>query len=66
MEELIRLVSTKVGLSEEQARSAVEIVVNYLKQQLPAPIAGQLDSVLGRGGPAGDTLQGLGDFLDKK
>lgn len=65
MEELIRLVSTKVGISEDQARSAVEIVVNYLKQKLPAPIAGQLDSILGRSGPAGDIQKGLGDLFKK-
>jgi hypothetical protein len=66
MEELIRLVSQKVGLTEEQSRSAVEITVNFLKQQLPAPIAGQLDSVLGRSGPADDQGKGLGDFLNRK
>jgi hypothetical protein len=66
MEELIRILSSKVGLTEEQSRSAVEIVVTYLKQQLPAPIAGQLDSVLGRSGPADDISRGLGDFLNKK
>jgi hypothetical protein len=66
MEELIRILSSKVGLTEEQSRSAVEIVVTYLKQQLPAPIAGQLDSVLGRSGPADDISRGLGDFLKKK
>lgn len=34
MEELIKLVSSKVGISEDQARSAVETVVSFLKAKL--------------------------------
>lgn len=66
MDELIRLVTTKVGISEEQARSAVDIVINFLKENLPAPIASQIDNVIGRGGPGGDALKGLGGMLNKK
>jgi hypothetical protein len=47
MEELIKLVSSKVGISEDQARSAVETVVGFLKAKLPAPLAGHVDSALG-------------------
>ena len=49
MEELIKQVSEKTGLSADQAKSAVETVVNYLKTKLPAPLAGQLDSLLAGG-----------------
>lgn len=69
MDELIKLVSQKTGLSEEMARVAVETVANYLKDKLPAPIAGQIDSVLSGGGMGGDMedlARGLGGMLGKK
>jgi uncharacterized protein (DUF2267 family) len=56
MDELVKMVSKKVGISEAQAKQAVETVMGFLKDKLPAPIAGQLDAVLD-----GDT-SGLGDL----
>lgn len=50
MEELINQVATRTGISEEQARQAVETVLGFLKDKLPAPIAGQLDNVVSGGG----------------
>ncbi|HEX3280656.1 MAG TPA: hypothetical protein VHR36_05445 [Pyrinomonadaceae bacterium] len=62
MEELIKQVSAKTGISEEQARGAVTTVLGFLKDRLPEPIAGQLDNVVaGGGGVAG----GLGDIAGK-
>lgn len=46
MKTIVDLVVERTGISEEQARGAVDTVVGYLKQQLPAPIAGQLDNAL--------------------
>jgi len=69
LDELIKLVSQKTGLSEEMAKTAVETVVGYLKGKLPAPIAGQIDGVLGGGGMAntvGGLAKGLGGILGKK
>ena len=68
MDELIKLVSKKTGLSQEMSKTAVETVLNYLKQKLPAPIAGQVDGVLsGSGTPdVGDLAKGLGSLLGKK
>lgn len=58
MDEVVKLVSEKTGLSEEMSRMAVEVVINYLKGKLPAPVAGQLDSVLSGAGEGGG-LEGL-------
>lgn len=69
LDELVKLVAQKTGLSEEMARTAVETVIGYLKEKLPAPIAGQIDSVLGSGGMAkdlGGLAEGLGGFLGQK
>ena len=74
MDELIRQVAERTGMGEDKARTAVETVVGFLKERLPAPIAGQVDSVLGGsagmvGGvadKAGDMLGGLGGMFGKK
>jgi len=69
MDELVKRVSQKTGLSEEMAKTAVETVIGFLKEKLPAPIAGQIDSVLGGAGPAkgaGDLAKGLGGILGRK
>ena len=39
MDELVKLVVDKVGISEAQAKQAVEVVVGFLKDSLPEPIA---------------------------
>ena len=65
MDEVVKLVSQKTGISEEIAKTAVETVIGYLKDKLPAPIAGQIDSVLGGSGVEG-LAKGLGGLLGKK
>jgi hypothetical protein len=64
LNELIKLVSQKAGISEDQARQAVDQVVEFLKQKLPAPIAGQIDAVLKGGLP--DLSKGLGGLFGNK
>jgi hypothetical protein len=59
MDELIKLVAKKVGIPEAQAKMAVETVIGFLKQKLPAPIAAQIDTVLGGGMPDVSALGGL-------
>ena len=54
MDELVKLVSKKTGISEELAKTAVEVVLGYLKDKLPAPIAGQIDGIISGGGGTGD------------
>jgi peptide subunit release factor 1 (eRF1) len=46
MDELVQLVSEKAGIPESTASTAVKTVVDYLKDKLPKPIAGQVDRVL--------------------
>ncbi|HEX5833536.1 MAG TPA: hypothetical protein VFY34_06775 [Pyrinomonadaceae bacterium] len=62
MDELIRLVSQRAGIAEESARTAVETVVGFIKEKLPAPIAGQVDNVLSG---AGGMTDKLGDAAKK-
>lgn len=64
MEELTKLIVSKTGISEAHARLAVETVVSFLKTKLPAPIAGQLDSLIQGGGlPSGLDMGSVGNAL---
>ena len=69
MDELIKLVSKKTGISEAMAKTAVETVLGFLKDRLPDPIAGQIDAVVGGGGGlglAGNVAGALGGLFGKK
>lgn len=54
MEELVKLLTEKTGLSDDKARMAVEIVVGFLKQRLPGSVGEQLNTCLSI--PAGEGL----------
>lgn len=73
MDDLIKLVSSKAGIQEAQAKTAVETVMGFLKEKLPAPIAGQLDAALSNEAMMGQASQlidkgvaGLGGLLGNK
>ncbi len=66
MEEIIKLVVQKTGIPEATAKVAVETVINFLKQKLPAPIAGQLDGLIENADKLDDLTQGLGGLFGKK
>jgi uncharacterized protein (DUF2267 family) len=71
MQELIQKVAERTGLSEDKAKTAVDTVVGFLKERLPAPLAGQVDKALAAGGAtavdkAGDLLSNLGGMFGNK
>jgi hypothetical protein len=53
MKELINVIVQKTGISQENAQKAVQVTLGFLKTKLPAPLAGQLDSVLSTGTSSG-------------
>jgi hypothetical protein len=60
MEELVQQVSERAGISEEQARTAVETIAEILKQRIPSPYNKYVDSFLtGDGGGFGSMLSGM-------
>lgn len=66
MDELVKLVTNKVGISEAQAKQAVDVVLGFLKDNLPEPIAGQLEAALeGDLGGLDDLFGGLGGLFGK-
>ena len=66
MEELIKLVSDKAGLTPDKAQMAVQVILSHLKSKAPA-LSGQLDSLVGGGSAGlGDVASGLGGMLGGK
>ena len=66
MDELVKQVALKTGLSEEHARTAVITVLGFLKDKLPAPVASQIDNVVGGvggGEPGSDLATTLGGIF---
>jgi hypothetical protein len=49
MDELIKQITAKTGISDDQAKQAIEMAMGFVKEKLPAPIASQLDGLIGGG-----------------
>jgi hypothetical protein len=65
MDELVELIVKKTGIPKDTAEQVVEVVVDFLKDKLPMPLAGNLDNIL-EGGAADDMLGGLMGMLGGK
>jgi hypothetical protein len=63
MDELVQSVSSKTGLPADQARAAATATLDFVKGKLPAPIAGQIDGLLGGG--AGSSTDATGGMMDQ-
>jgi hypothetical protein len=62
MEQLIKMVTEKTGISESQAKGAVETIVTFLKDKMPGGLGAQVESFIkGGSGATGD----LTDIKDK-
>ncbi len=57
MDDLIKQITEKTGISVEQAKGAIASVMDFIGDKLPAPIAGQVNKFLG-GEAEGDTGEG--------
>lgn len=58
MAELVQMLSEKTHLPPEKAQEVVNVVVDHLKQRLPAPLADALNNYLVTG-----SAMGGGDFI---
>ncbi len=63
MNDLIASITQKVGITPDQAKASIEQVMHFLKEKLPAPLAGQLDGLLSGSGEANSG--GLGSIMGK-
>jgi len=60
MEELLNTVAEKTGLPLDKAQGAIDAVMDFMKDKLPAPIASQVEKLVSGGG---DAAGGLTDKL---
>jgi hypothetical protein len=65
MDQLIKMVQERANIDEGQAQTAVDTVVGFLKDRLPDPIAGQIDSVLSGSGDSGSPMEKVGGILGR-
>jgi hypothetical protein len=68
MNELVGLIVEKTGISEESATQAVGVVMDYLKEHLPVPVASQIENYLsgeGAGGNIGGVTELIGRMFGK-
>ena len=63
MEELVKLVTQKAGISSEQATQAINAVVAFVKEKLPGPIGAEVEKLIAGG--AGGGMGELGSLLGK-
>ncbi len=63
MDNIVKMVTEKAGISEAQAQLAVDTVVSFLKDKMPAGVGSQVESFMkgGTGGALGDLAGGLKD-----
>jgi uncharacterized protein (DUF2267 family) len=65
MDELVALVQEKTGLPEAKAKQAVTVVIDFLKDRLPGPIASQVDAALKNEAMMDQASDVLGKGADK-
>jgi hypothetical protein len=63
MQELIRLVVNRTGLSHERATVVVRMTVEFLKMKLPASVASEIDSTLRNSAASAELRIHLEDVL---
>ena len=66
MDELVNLIVKKTGIPAATATTIVNLVVDYLKKKLPAPLAGQIDGLLSNSANIKGAEDMLGGLFGKK
>jgi hypothetical protein len=66
MDELVKLVAERAGISPQQAETAVQTVANFLKEKAPPPIATQIDAILSGNASPQDLAKTVGGLFGKK
>jgi hypothetical protein len=63
MDNIIKMIAEKAGISEAQAQTAITTLMGFLKDKMPGGIGAQVESFIKGGGAAtgGDMMGGLKD-----
>ncbi len=62
MDQLIKSISEKAGISAEQAQTAIAQVMAFVKEKMPAGLGSHLDGLMGG---EGGGMPSLGDLAGK-
>ena len=60
MDQLLSMITEKTGLPADKAQEVVGVVLGFVKDKLPAPIASQIEGLLGGDGDGADDSEGGG------
>lgn len=60
MDQLLTMITEKTGLPADKAQEVVGVVLGFVKDKLPAPIASQIEGLLGGDGDGADDGEGGG------
>ncbi|GHA51215.1 hypothetical protein GCM10007103_34750 [Salinimicrobium marinum] len=63
MKKVVNLVAQRAGISESQAKTAVDTVASFIKDKLPAGMQSQVDKYLSEDENSSDRTSGMGDKL---
>lgn len=58
MDDIVRMVKEKAGISDDAAQKAVNTVVGFIKGKLPGNLSSQIDGIVSGHG-LGDTASGM-------
>lgn len=64
MDELVKMVAQKAGITEAQAKTAVDTVMSEVQKKLPEPYATQMKSMMSGGGA--DVMGAVGGMFGKR
>jgi hypothetical protein len=64
VDELINMLSSKLGLPPDKAAIAVQLVVNHIKSKAPA-LSGPINSLMGGATGSAGGPSGIGDIANK-
>ena len=65
MDQLIKSISEKAGISAEQAQTAIAQVMAFVKDKMPAGLGSHLDGLMGGTGGESGGMPSLGDLAGK-
>lgn len=63
MKKVVNLVAQRAGISESQAKTAVDTVASFIKERLPAGMESQVDKYLSEEENPSDRTSGMGGKL---
>ena len=66
MNELVNLIVKKTNIPQATAQTIVNLVVDYLKKKLPAPVASQIDGLLSNDANVQQAENVVGGLFGKK